>query len=85
MSEPNESSCESDQSIHHIKENEKNEETNKHYTATVKINGVKKKIKTDIGSTLTIMPMDKRIVKRNDIQQVTNPYQVVIKNEINFR
>ena len=50
MNEPDELSCESDQSTHHVEENEKNEETNKHYTATVKIIGVKRELKIDTGS-----------------------------------
>ena len=40
----NETSSESDESIHDIKEIKKIEEKNKHYTATVKINGKKERI-----------------------------------------
>ena len=39
--EPDESSDESNESIHYIKEIKKIEETKKHYTATIKINGVR--------------------------------------------
>ena len=63
MNERNESSCESEESIHHIKEIKKIEETNKHYTANVKINGVMKKLIIDTGSPISIMPPDKRIMK----------------------
>ena len=63
MNEPNESSCESEESIHHIKEIRKIEETNKHYTANVKINGVIKEFIIDTGSPISIMPPDKRIMK----------------------
>ena len=44
MNEPNESSDESNGSIHHIKEIKKIEKANKHYTATIMINGLKKRI-----------------------------------------
>ena len=42
--EPNESSDESNENIHHIKEIKMIEETNKHYTAKIKLNGVKKEL-----------------------------------------
>ena len=79
--ESNESSDESNESIHHIKEINI-ERTNKHYTATIKINGVRKEFIIDTGSPITLMPMDKRIVKPTEIQKVTNRYQDVSKNEV---
>ena len=81
----NESTSESEESIRHIKEIEAIEEKNKHYTATIKINGVKKEIIIDTGSPLTIMPPDERIMKHAEIQKITNRYQDVNKNEVKFR
>ena len=83
--ESNESSCESEEDIQHIKEIKKIEETNKHYTATVKINGIIKEFIIDTGSPISIMPPDQRIMKLTEIQKVTNRYQDVNKNEVKFR
>ena len=69
--QPNESTSESEESIHHIKEIKTIEEKNKHYTATIKINGVKKKFIIDTGSRITIMPPDERIMKHAEIQKIT--------------
>ena len=85
MNEPNESSCESDEDIQNIKEIKKIEEKNKHYTATVNINGIAKKFIIDIGSPISIMPPDKRIMKLTEIQKVTNRYQDLNKNEVKLR
>ena len=85
MNEPNDSSCESEESIHHIKEIKKIEETNKHYTANVKINGVIKEFIIDTGSPISIMPPDKRIMRTTKLQKVSNRYQDVNKNEVKFR
>ena len=82
MNDRNESSCESDEDIQHIKEIKKIEETNKHYSATVKINGIAKEFIIDSGSPISIMPPDKRIMKSTEIQKVTNRYQDVNKNEV---
>ena len=83
--ERNETSSESDESIHHIKEIKKIEENNKHYTATVKINGIKKEFIIDTGSPITIMPPDEKILKIAELQKITNRYQDVNKNEVKFR
>ena len=48
--EPDESSCELDESVQHMKGIKKIEETNKHYIETVKLNGVKKDIIFDTRS-----------------------------------
>ena len=85
MNEPNESSCQSDENIHNIKEIKKIEETNKHYTATVKINGITKEFIVDTGSPLSIMPPDKRIMKPTELQKVTNRYRDVNQNEVKLR
>ena len=85
MNEPNESSYESEESIYHIKEIKKIEETNKHYTANVKINGKMKEFIIDTGSPILIMPPDKRIMKPTELQKVSNRYQDVNKNEVKFR
>ena len=62
---------ESEESIHHIREIKKIEEKNKHYTATVKINGKKKKFIIDTGSPITIMPPDETILELTGIQKIT--------------
>ena len=85
INDPNESSCESEEDIQHIKEIKKIEETNKPYTATVKINGIAKEIIIDTVSPISIMPPDKRIMKPTEKQKVTNRYQDVNKNEVKFR
>ena len=82
MNEPNESSCESEEDIQQIKEIKKIEETNKHYTAIVKINGIAKEFIIDTGSPISIMPPDKRIMKPTEIQKVANRYQDVNKIEV---
>ena len=81
LNEPNESSCESEESIHHIKGIKKIEETKKLYTANVKINGVMKEFIADTGSPISIMPPDKRIMKPTELQKISNRYQDVNKNE----
>ena len=83
--QPNESTSESGESIHHIKEIKATEEKNKHYTATIKINGVKKEHIMDTGSPITIMPPDERMMKHVEIQKVTNRYQDVNTSEVKFR
>ena len=85
MNEPNESSCESEESIHHIKEIKKIEETNKHHTANEKINGIMKEFIIDTGSPISIMPPDRRIMKPTELQKVSNRCQDVNKNEVKFR
>ena len=80
----NETSSESDESIHHIKEIKKIEEKNKH-TATVKINGIKREFVIDTGSPISIMPPDEKILKIAELQKITNRYQDVNKNEVKFR
>ena len=81
----NESTSESEESTHHIKELKVIEEKNKQYTATIKINGVKKEFIIDTGSPITIMPPDERTMKHAEIQKITNQYQDVNKNEVKFR
>ena len=86
--EPNESdepSSESEDSIHHIKEMKKIDETNKHFTTTLKINGIPKEFIFDTGSPISLMPPDERITKSTEIQKITNRYQDVNKNEVKFR
>ena len=85
IEERNQTSSESDESIHHIKEIKKIEEKNKHYTATVKINGIKKEFIIDTGSPITKMPPDEKILKIAELQKITNRYQDVNKNEVKFR
>ena len=64
MSEPDESTSDSDESIHHIKEIKKINEMNKHFTAVVRVNGVKKEFIIDTGSHIS-MPPDERFIKSN--------------------
>ena len=70
--QPNESTSESEESIHHIKEVRTIEEKNKHYTATNRKNGVKKEFIIDTGSPITLMPTDERIMKHTENQKTTN-------------
>ena len=58
---------------------------NKHHSATVKINGIKKNFLIDSGSQITIMPPDEKILKSTGIRKITNEYQDLNKNEVNFR
>ena len=68
-----------------MKETKKNKEKNKHYAATVKINGKKKEFLINTGSPITIMPPDEEIIKSTGLQKITNKYQDVNKNEVKFR
>ena len=86
--EPNESdrsSSESEKSIYHIKEIKKIDETNKHFTTMLKINGVTKEFIIDTGSPISLMPPDERITKSTEIQKITNRYQDVNNSEVKFR
>ena len=83
-SQPNESTSDSEESIHHLKVVSAIEEKNKNYTATIKINRVKKEFIIDTGSSITIMPPDKRIIKSTEIQKITYRYKDVNKNEVKF-
>ena len=65
-------SSESEESIHHINEIKKIDETNKHFTTTLKINGIPKEIIIDIRSPISLMPPDERITKSTEIQKITN-------------
>ena len=80
-----ETSSESDESRHHNKEIRTIEEKNEHYTATVKIKGVKKEFITETGSPIKIMPPDEKMMKSTGIQKITNRYQEVIKNKVKIR
>ena len=60
-------------------------EMNKHFTAVVRVNGVKKEFIIDTGSPISIMPPDERIIKSTENQKITNRYQEVNKNELKFR
>ena len=73
MNEPDEISYELDESMHHLKEVKKIEETNKHNTATVKINGLRNEFITDTGYSIPILPVDKRIVKTNQNTKTNKP------------
>ena len=86
INEPDELSRESDESVHHIKEIKQIDKTNKHFTATTKINGVLKELFIlDTKSPKSRMPPNKRIMKSAGRQKITNRYQSVIKNEVKFR
>ena len=58
---------------------------NKHFTATVQINGIMKEFIIDTGSPVSIMSPDKKIMKTTEIQKTTNRYQDVNKNKMKFR
>ena len=83
--EPNASMSESDESIYPIKEIKNVVEQQKHYTAKIKINGTPKEFIIDTGSPVTIMPLDEQLMKKTEIQKITNRYQDVNKNEVKFR
>ena len=83
--EPNESMSESDESIYHLEEIKKIVEQQKHYTAKIKINGTPKEIVIDTGSPVKIVPLDEQIMKKTEIQKITNRYQDVNENEVKFR
>ena len=76
---------ESDESIYHLEEIKNIVEQQKHYTAKMKINGTPKEFIIDTGSAVTIMPFDEQIIKKTEIQKITNRYQDVNKNEVKFR
>ena len=81
--ESNEPLSESDESIHHIEEIQNIEEEQKQYTAKTKINSeMQKEFKIDTGSP--VIPIDKRLVKQIEMQKLTNRYQDVKKNKVNF-
>ena len=85
LNERKEPSSESEDSIHHIKEIKKIDETNKHFTTTLTINGVMKEFIIDTGSPISLMPPDERITQSTKIQKITNRYQDVNNNEVKFR
>ena len=72
INEPDESTSDSEESIHHIKETKQINEVNKHFTATVKINGMKKEFIIDTGSPISILPPDERFMKVTEVQKITN-------------
>ena len=86
--EPNEtdqSSSESEESIHHMKEIKRIDETNKHITTMLKINGIAKEFNIDTGSPISLMPPDESFIKSTEIQKITIQYQDVNKIEVKFR
>ena len=83
--EPDESTSDSDETIHHIREIKKINEMTKHFTAVVQSNGIEKEFIIDTGSSISIKPPDERIVKSTEMQEITNRYQDVNKNEVKFR
>ena len=82
--ESNESMSESDESIHHIEEIKNIVEQQQHYTAKTKKNGTQRDFIIDTGSSVRILPLDERIIKKTEIQKMTNPYQDVNKHEVKF-
>ena len=70
--EPNESMSESDESIYHIEEIKKIVEQQKHYTAKIETNGTPKEFIIDIGSPVTMMPLDEQMLKKTEIQKIAN-------------
>ena len=82
--EPNESMSESDESIYHIEEIKNIVEPQKLYTAKIKINRTPKEFTIDTGSPVNIMPLDEQIMKKTEIQKITNRCQDVNKNEVKF-
>ena len=83
--EPDESTSDSDETIHHIREIKKINEMSKHFTAVVQSNGIEKEFIIDTGSPISIKPPDERIMISTEMQEITNRYQDVNKNEVNVR
>ena len=79
MNEPDESTSDSDESIHHIKEIKKINEKSKHFTAVVQINGIKKEFIIDTGMPISIMPPDEKIMNSTKIRKTTIRRQDVYK------
>ena len=59
LNEQDEPSSESEDSIHHIKKIKKIDETNKHFTTALKINGVMKEFIIDTGSSISLSQLIK--------------------------
>ena len=85
LNESDEPSSYSEDSIHQIREIIKIDETNKHFTTTLKINGVMKEFIIDTGWPISLIPPEERITKSIEIQKITNRYQDVNKNEVKVR
>ena len=51
----------------------------------VKVNGIEKEFIVDTGSPISIMPVDEKILKQTEIQNVKQRYRDVNKNEVKFR
>ena len=75
---------ESETSIHRIERINRITGRNKYLTITVKVNRIEKEFIVDTGSSISIMPVDKNITKRTEIQKVKHRYQDVIKIELKF-
>ena len=75
-----EPSSESEDSIHHIKEIKKIDETDKHFTTTLKISGVTKVFVIDTGSPTSILRPDHEINRNTENNKPID----VNKNEYDF-
>ena len=78
-------SDESETSKHRIERINRITDRNKCLTAVVKVNGIEKEFIVDTGSPISIMPVDEKILKQTEIQNVKQRYQDVNKNEVKFR
>ena len=76
---------ESESSIYRIEKIKKITDRNKYLTAKVKVNGIEKEFIAVTGLPISIMPPDENILKKTVIQKIKHRYQVVNKNEVNFR
>ena len=83
--ESNKSMSESDESIHNTEAIKNIVEQQKHYYAKLKTNGTESQFFIDTKSPITIMPLDDRIKKKNELQKIPNRNQNVNKNEVKFR
>ena len=85
INEPDESTSDSEESIHHMKEIKKINEMSNLFTETVQVNGIKKELIIDTGSPISVLPPDERIMKATEVQKKTNRYQDVNKDKVKVR
>ena len=76
---------ESETCIHRIEKINRITDRNKCLRAVIEINCFEKEFIVDTGSTISIMPVDEKIMKQTEIQKVKQRYQDVNKNEVEFR
>ena len=76
---------ESEESINHLEEIKTIANSQKQYTAVVRIYGIKKDFVIETGTSVTKMPPDEQMMGKTETLKITNRYQEVNKNEVMFR